>query len=301
MQFLKKVSERVPQENLQVLLHQHLSRYEDGRPLKNIHASSLTKPEGFCPRYYALHDVLELDPKDEFLSTSEQVTFQMGRDLQDNIVHWFADMGKAVGHWKCLGCGRIHQFQQRPKVCTKCQAPNFKPEEVRFESAINGASCGIDMLFVSKSGKLVPVEIKTMDKDQFKALIAPVGEHRQRTTMYLRIIAESDHSWAKLVDTQKAKILYTTKGGFGCAAPELKGWGLHDQFSPFKQYEVTRNDKLIDDLMVRSKAVKDFRDGKAGMPCGICATALVPRAARCSLKAKCFSGDYPPENDWKQP
>ena len=44
--------------------------------------------------------------------------------------------------------------------------------------------------------------------------------------------------------------------------------------------------------------LKEFRAGKVGMPFGICATALVPRAMKCPLRAACFSGEHPPVHDW---
>jgi hypothetical protein len=299
LSFAKKMKDMVPTKSLKWMLHNHLSGYEDARPLSRVHASELTKPEGFCPRFYALHDVRKAKPKDRWLSTSEAVTFDMGRKLQDSIVHWFADMGKAIGHWKCQACGRVHEFCKRPDKCTNCFCKGFNPEEVRFLSAANGASCGIDMLVNRDEPKLTPVEIKTMDKEQFKGLVAPLAEHRVRTSLYLRIIEESAHNWSNLVNMKKAIILYTTKGGYGCADPDPKKWGLSDQFSPFKEFEVTRDDSKTDDYAMRAKVVKDFRAGNIGMPCGICPTALVKRAVYCPMKGPCFSGEHPPEYEWQ--
>lgn len=299
LSFAKKAKDFLPTKSLKYMLHHHLSGYEPARPLSKVHASALTKPEGFCPRYYALHDVLSAKPKDEWLSTSERVTYDMGRDLQDRIVHHFADQGKAIGHWRCMACSKLHEFCKRPAKCVNCGCRGFRPEEVRFESASTGASCGIDMLLSNGEAKLQPVEIKTMDKEQFKGLVAPLAEHKLRTNLYLRIIAESEHNWSSLVNTQKAKVLYTSKGGFGCADPELKKWGLSDQYSPFKEYEIIRSDNATEELALRAKTVKDFRDGKIGMPCGICPTAMVKRAMYCTMKKACFSGEHPPQHDWK--
>lgn len=296
--FLKKAKEMQPKKTAKVLLHQHLSGFEKARSLANIHASDLTKAEGFCPRFVALHDVTGMKPKDEWLTTSEAVTFQMGRDLERNVVLWFAEMGRAVCHWKCVACGTMHYFQTRPQNCTECGVRAFEPKEVRFTSAINSASCGVDMLLAMGGPKLVPYELKTIDKDEFKALKAPLAEHRWRTSLYLRIIAESSHNWANMVDTDQAYILYVSKGGYGCADPELSSLGLSDKFSPFKEFEIKRDDSATDDLTKRAKVVKDFREGKVGMPCGICSSALVKRAAGCPMKAKCFSGEYPAEYDW---
>jgi len=296
--FLKKAKQYMPQRSVKFLLHQHLSGYDKARSTKIIHASELTKPDGICPRLYALADVTKFKPKDQWLSTSHRMTYQIGRDQERNIVLWFAEMGKAVCHWKCVACGIVHEFQTRPISCSKCGVRKLEPMEVRFESAYSGASCGVDMLVALGEPKLRVVELKTIDKEEFKALKAPLAEHRWRTNLYLRIIAESAHPWSNAVSTDTATILYTSKGGFGCADPELKKWGLSDQYSPFKEFEIKRNDSETDEIVARAKVIKDFREGKVGMPCGVCTTAMSSRAKACGLKGPCFSGEYPPEYDW---
>ncbi|MBN7763677.1 hypothetical protein JYP52_21295 [Nitratireductor aquibiodomus] len=297
--FLKKAKELVPKKTAKFFLHQHLSGFEKARPLALVHASELTRPGGFCPRYYALHDVTGQKPKDQWLSASERMTFQIGRDQEKNIVLWFADMGRAVCHWKCVACGSVHEFCLRPEKCKVCGTRKFDPKEVRFTSTKTGASCGVDMLLALGGPRLIPHEIKTMDKDQFKALQAPLAEHKWRTNLYLRIIAESDYPFASQIETSHGYILYTTKGGYGCADPEVKKWGLSDNFSPFKEFEIERKDADTKDLAKSAKVVKDFRDGKVGMPCGICSWPTSKRAAGCAIRKACFSGDYPPEYDWK--
>jgi hypothetical protein len=162
-----------------------------------------------------------------------------------------------------------------------------------LESAVNGASCGIDMLLALGGGKLVPYELKTIDKEQFKTLAAPLAEHRIRTNLYLRIIAESASKWAQQIDTTRGYVLYVSKGGFGCADATLKPAGINESFSPFKEYAIKRDDDLTDDYATAARIVKDFRDGKSVMPTGICPTALTKRALHCPFKVKCFDGSYP--------
>jgi hypothetical protein len=119
-----------------------------------------------------------------------------------------------------------------------------------------------------------------------------------RTNLYLRIIDESAHTWSTLVNTQKATVFYISKGGYGCADPELRKWGLTEGFSPFKEFEIARDDKATEAVAARSKVVKDFRDKKIGMPTGVCSTAMAKRAITCNFKAACFSGDHPATHDW---
>jgi hypothetical protein len=288
----------MPIHQLKYQLHKELSGYDPARPMKNVHASELTKPEGFCPRAYALHDVTEIKPKDRYLNTSLSMTFEIGRMVQNHVVHKFADMGKAIDHWECLACGKVHEFQLRPSKCLKCACKAFKPKEVRFLSDKNGASVGVDMLIANGQPKLTPVEIKTIAPEEFKALAMPLAEHKQRTALGLRIISESTHPWSELVDTKRAIVLYVSKGGFGVSDPTLKGMGFYEGFSPFKEWPVTRDDALCAEQAKRAQAVKDFRDGAAPMPCGICPTAMAKRALSCPWKAPCFSGEHPPLYDW---
>lgn len=295
LKFMKGLKVQTPpKDSLKAMLHDHLSGFEPHRGVKRIHASELTKEGGFCPRFYALADKMPKVLKDGWLTTSERVTYQIGRDMQDNIVNWFADMDRAVGDWRCRACDKLHWFQRRPAKCEGCGCKTFAPQEVRFESLKSGASCGIDMLVKLSGPKLVPVEIKTMDKEQFKDLKGPLAEHRLRSNLYLRLIDESDGH--EDIDTSRIIVLYTTKGGYGTADAAID---LDDKFSPFKEYEVTRDDSQTDALVLRAQVVTDYRAGKIGMPMGICSTALVPRAKKCSACQLCFSGDHPPEHDWK--
>jgi hypothetical protein len=299
LNFMKKLSHFVPTRDLRYLLHDFLNQKEPHRGIANVHASEATK-EGFCPRYYALMDTTAAKLPGQWVNTSEQVTFHIGRVLQDAIVNWSADMGKAVGHWKCLGCSKLEEFQKRPTKCTKCGCRAFKPEEVRFMSAVSGISGGIDMLIDLGNPLLRVVEIKTMDKDIFKLLAAPLAEHRQRTALYLQLIAESKHPWAKRIDKANADVIYVSKGGYGVADPELKKWGMVEQFSPFKRYTVSIKDVDNTEICRVAKVVKDFRAGHVGMPDGICATAVTKRAKECSACKACFSGDYPATYWWQE-
>ena len=290
--FLKKSKDLRPDSSLKYLLHSHLAGFEKARSLSVVHASDLTKSEGFCPRYYALHDVLDAQPSDNWVSTADRVTWDMGYSVQDAIVGYFSDMDRVVGHWDCASCGRRHEFCKKPSQCLNCDCKSLHPAEVRFKSEKSGVSCGIDMLVDLGDGKLTCVEIKTIQKEKFGELLAPLAEHRLRTNLYLRILSESKSFWANEVHHDKAKVFYVCKGGYK-ADPKLGAWGLPETFSPVKEFDVGRNDSLTDKMQEQAKAVLDYRNGVGGMPCGICPTAFTKRAKSCSVVKACFSGDYP--------
>jgi hypothetical protein len=299
MKFLKRMKDLSPERTLKYRLHQYLGGPKPGRSYKRIHASELTKAEGFCPRFVALMCATNAKVPDEYLITSLAVTFRIGNDLQDSLVNWFADMDVAVGHWKCGACGHLHEFCKRPQQCSTCGCKAIAPVEPRFTSAYSGASCGVDMLASLGNPKLTPVEIKTIDKEEFKGLVAPLSEHRQRTSLYLRIIEESDHPFSQQVDTQEARVFYVSKGGYGCLDDEVKKWGIGEQFSPFKEFTITRNDTVTEEPTKRARAAYQYMQGEVGMPEGICETALGKRAKRCPKVKECFSGKFPAEHEWR--
>lgn len=300
MNFLKKSSEIYSLTSLVFKLHQYLSSVEEPRSLKNIHASSVTKQDEvseFCPRYYSLYAANPLHfkkkIKSEHLDTSLNVTYEIGRRLQISVVNWFAAMGVAYGHWRCLMCNQLHSNQVRPIKCP-CGCSVFTPEEMRFTSQYSGISGGVDLVLKLGKPKLTPIEIKTIDKDQFKDLVMPLAEHRLRTNLYLRLIAESTDPWASMVDTTEAKILYVSKGGYGCKQNEtLKTLGLGETFSPFKEYTIARQDEDTQVDSDKARTAHLYRLGEAGMPVGICKTALSKRAKNCGFCKDCFSGEYP--------
>jgi len=295
--FLKKAKSLTPTLTAKLLLHRYLSGYDPARTMKILHASELTKSgddNRFCPRSYALRDLTDIKPQDKWLSASERMTFQIGRDQEANLVRWFGEMGRAVCDWRCQHCGKTHFFCLKPTQCDECGCRNFDPIEPRFTSLVTGASCGIDMLLALNGDKLIVYEIKTIDKDKFSQLQAPLAEHRWRTNFYLRIIAESDDPRADKINTSFARILYISKGGFGCADDSLAAFGLSDKFSPFKEFEIKRNDKETETLAQLALQVKKFRDNIAPIPQRICKFPHDKRAKYCPWGVTCFK-DY--QND----
>jgi hypothetical protein len=291
--FIKPITD-APERTLKYRLHSHLNQVQEGRPYHRIHASALTRedPE-FCPREYVIASLTKTKPQSETIVTALAVTFEIGRMVQDQVINWFADMGLAVGDWRCLACARLHTFAKRPVKCGLCGCRAFKPEEHRFESAFSGASCGIDMMVDLGRPRHTIVEIKTIRPEDFGVLAAPLAEHRERTNLYLRLIAESDTPESNLVDTARAKVLYVSKGGYGKQDKQLGAWGLGEQFSPFKEFDVNRDDQGSQPYWERAKMIHDFRNGTEGIPMGVCPTMLCKRAKQCPVRHACFSGQFP--------
>ena len=189
MKFLKTLADQNLQSStLKQQLHIHLAGFEKPRSLQITHASELTKQDReFCPREIALILKHKIKRPPEFVCASMRSTWNIGRAVESMIIHWMADMGVAVSDWRCRNCNHLHSFTKRPVACGSCGHKNFDPEEPRWKSAVSDASCGTDVLYDDGSGKLCIIEIKSMLDEKWIKLDGPIGEHRARTNLYMRL------------------------------------------------------------------------------------------------------------------
>jgi hypothetical protein len=303
MSFIKKPIEK--STGLRKLLHRQLAGVDQARPITRIHASDVTyDARPFCPRERAYLIANGKKPGTQRISTSEHMTFGIGHAVEDMIIDAFVEMGRAIGDWECMHCGRMHRFSKKPVVCSNkdCGHKHFKYVELRVTSPVTGVSCGIDLVLDMPGDALHSVvEIKSMDKEVFKSLVAPLAEHDKRSKLYLQSLAESEEPWTNLVRTDRAFILYSTKGGYGNACEEVPMWDFWDApFSPFKDYVIQRDDASIAKVVEKplqykawSDAVQAWRDaGEIGtaptLPPRICTSSLEKRAKACSCQVECW-------------
>jgi hypothetical protein len=127
--------------------------------------------------------------------------------------------------------------------------------------------------------KLRMVEVKSVILHDFEKLKAPLAEHRLRTNVYLRMIADSP--LAEQVETQVGHVLYVAKS-FGKWNPDDK------TISPFKEYEVARDDSITDKLLGKASEYQAFRT-MGIVPNRVCPNAACKRAKSCSVVSACFS------------
>jgi len=276
------------------LLHAHLINEREARSYSKVHASDLmSSRDEFCPREYALGLKYKNPRRSEKIATAQQVVFDYGYAVEDLIRNWFADMGRAVGDWECRACGTMAFGQRRPTKC-KCGSKGFEYREITFKSTKSAVTCRPDLLLDFGRPKLTLIETKSLDKEEFKKLVAPIAEHRWRTNLYMRIVSESDHPLADKIDTADAYVIYLTKGGYGYQDEQLRRWKLLDgDFSPFKEFEVKRDDSQTDELLERATLIQHYK--KTGeVPLGICPTSLVKRAKYCRQSEHCWSAKEMP-------
>ena len=288
--------------SIKLMVHKKLAGYEKARDDGEVHASDLMKELEFCPREWALRKQAGIKPKDQFIGTAMRITFTHGRDMEYRMRNeWLRE--HMVGRWECNVCGHEHTvFGKAPKIsCPKCGKNRWEYKETNFKSPTSGVTGGIDAIVDVGAEKHRILEIKSIDKDQFKELVAPLAEHKLRTTLYLRLAHESHLDESNKVNTQEAHILYVSKS-FGFKDDSMKVAGISDApFSPFKEYVVKRDDALVETYVQKAIVVKAFIDTpQVGMPCGVCSSGLEKRAQACSVLKQCWNGTSPSQITWME-
>lgn len=284
---------RVPSVKREI--HRVLARYEKARPISTVHASDVWgAQEKFCGRAFALLDATKVEPTGQFISAASQITFGFGKAIEDLTRNWLVEAGILVGDWVCKICKAEQSFVLYPGKCS-CGKSMWSYREMRFVSKVSGISCGIDLMVSWGSQmKAEIVEVKSIMKDAFKDLVAPLGAHRSRTNGYLRLIAESDHPASTMINTEKAKILYVCKGGY-VSDPIVATYGFRDhKFSALKEFTITRDDGATEEGSANAASLLSFRKNGGGFPERICPNSLFQRAKSCQVVTECWGDKFLP-------
>jgi hypothetical protein len=304
--FIKQMEK--PAVSVKHLIHRKLAGMEPARPHFPLRASTLLKSGyEFCPREHALMDLQQGAPKAQFVGTSLRYTFDHGKDAEKRVRNVYLRQ-EAIGHWKCRVCKHIDSAFGHcpdPKPCPKCGFKyHWEYMEPEFDHPTTAVQCHIDALIkFPEKPKLHLVELKTMAGDEFKKLMAPLAEHKLRTSLYLQMVAESEWEGKQRVDTSEASILYISKA-FGCKDEDLAKHKVKDApFSPFKEFNVKRDDKLNAKTMARARVLKIWRDTGSdvkALPAGICKSTMDPRAKQCPTCVSCYGGKFPGTLTWPE-
>lgn len=277
-----------PKQSVIGVLKQQLGGSRPGRSMHVLHASDVTR-SAFCPKRWALFDVFEKDPPNDYVATAMDVTYQMGTVAERLLVEEWAGEA-AVGNWSCRHCGEQRSMTTKPAGYCPDSKGFFKPKhwwqyrQLVVEASDYGINGGIDALFNIGAPQLVITEIKTMNPVEFDQILMPLPEHRLRTNLYMWILEHSQHPFREKICTTEGRVLYISRG-YGKLNAE---W---NEILPFKEFVVKRNDADLAEFLKRAKALHTFRQTGV-IPAGICATALDKIAKGCSVCQPCFSGKY---------
>jgi hypothetical protein len=290
MSWLKKVviaQNKPPEDSIISVLKSNMSGYRPGRDRSVLHASDVTKPN-FCPRKWALMDIEGTKSSPEYANTATRATWDIGSMTARVLIeNWAGE--HVVGNWMCRRCHQQRTMCSKPKgMCSIGGKHDWAYEEVVFVSKEYGISGSIDALFDVGKPKLVVTELKIMAPEEFATLLAPLPEHRIRTSLYLKLIADSGTPYLDRFNLHEARVLYVSRG-YGKKNEKF------GEVLPFKEFSVHRDDGGLLDLLAKVQSLKKFREIGV-VPCGICNTALDKPAQTCKLCKTCFSGDYPPNH-----
>lgn len=288
MKFLKDAHEQAFAPKMSIInrLIDGLGGYEPARSHEVVHASDITK-ESFCPRQTALLDLTKGKKKDEWIEPAMRVTFDTGNVMADLFREKWGS-GWVYGDWECVRCGAQRTFCVKP-VCP-CPAAkglmcSWRYREMNFVSKTYDVSGSLDSVCDLGSPQLFVTELKIIAPTEFEKIVAPLPEHRIRTSLYLKLVEDSNSAYKIRLNLQKAKVLYISRA-YG------KKHDKYGQILPFKEFDVARDDKALGPALEKAKKVKEWRTLKK-MPAGVCATSADKLAKQCSMCSFCFSGKYP--------
>lgn len=262
-----------------------MGRYYPERSHETVHASDVTK-SGFCARKYRLMDVLNLKQPDTYIGPGLRATFDVGKMTAKLLTdQWSGD--QALGHWKCNTCGTKKLWQKKPSDgCAGMGRCAWEYEEVNFVHEQTGLSGSIDLFMSLGQPKATAIEIKIMKVEDFDKLVAPLGEHKARTRLYLRLIAESVNPLRAWVDQAHAVVLYISRG-FG-----KKNMDAQAHIVPFKEYDVYRDDESVQPYIDRAALVHNARRDNFIPERTVCDSINCPTAKSCPVRHQCWSGAH---------
>lgn len=289
MSWLKKaiIAHNKPKSSIIEVLKRNLAGMQPGRDRTQLHASDATK-EDFCPRQWALLDLKQVSQTPYFVPTALAVTFDLGLAVEQLLVErWARDA--VVGNWVCQRCGDQRTMVSYPggycAMPTSTPRHLWKYRQVVVEAPTYDLSGGIDVLFNVGVPKLLVTECKILNASDFDTIVVPQPEHRLRTNLYLKLVADSDSPYKDQFNLHEARVLYISRG-YGKKHPE---W---NEILPFKEFVVQRDDAALQPVLTKALQLKVFRT-EGRMPAGICHTAFDKAAKKCSCCTACFSGQFP--------
>lgn len=280
MSFLQKIVEdsKKPKVSAIPFLQESLRGYKKPRSWETIHASDVAKQD-YCPRAVILTERLGVARKDEFIGTALQATFDVGNSVAQLIAEkWLVK--RAVGNWECQKCGVRRLFCKKPPQCPNHPGDYWRYEEYVFVDPVTKVSGSIDLLLEVGEPKLILYELKIMKAEDHEKLVAPLAEHRIRTSLYLGLVERSDDPNAAFVNTSFGGILYTSRGH----GKMDKDFG---EVLPFKEFFVKKDDESNSALLAKGgKVTSSRKDGS--VPERICTSVLSPFAKNCPVSGECF-------------
>jgi hypothetical protein len=182
------------------------------RPIGKPRASGLYK---CCIRMHALGNRYDLSER-KWADFSWRITYGIG-----NAVHYWIQNApdilgdKRRGWWRCTACGRVRYFGAPPKA--RCEICNARAEATIYhEHGINishplAVTGHPDMFLEQARGIYRVLEIKTIARQEFLRLVAPLIEHLWQVEVYAWACKQKASKLPVKIDDSLSYILYVAK------------------------------------------------------------------------------------------
>jgi hypothetical protein len=169
-----------------------------------------------CVREYIIGHALQKVRK-RVTDASMRTVFDIGSGIHTTVQngsHYFRDI--LFGDWACLGCGSVVKLSMRPT----CKCPNCgaNPEAFIYreiELMIGSLSGHPDLYLLMKNSTLRAGEVKSIKKDDFVSLVAPLAMHEYQLTGYIEMTKRYIEVFGPLgkipFDSSRGFLIYVSK------------------------------------------------------------------------------------------
>lgn len=240
-----------------------------------VHVSSLT---AFCGRQMVL---MRREEQTLFRSITggHRVMWRIGRAVESHIREQFItgrNYNDIHGRWTCR-CGETTHagLIRRNAICNSCNGPVNVYGEYTLRDD-DAQLVGNPDLLIEHEGSIVVVEIKSMTKDRWAELTAPLADHILQAGMYHDLLLARGMRPHKML-----VFVYCTK--------EFK-YG-----SPYKEFHVDATTAGLTAIRssLRNSVADAIEHERAGSlpPRTVCSSAASQMAKQCPVCAKCFNSD----------
>lgn len=217
----------------------------------------------------------------ESINGFHRLMWKYGRAAEEHIresVIASTNGSTVYGDWHCP-CGELRHVGMKPvnASCSNCgrNADIYNEHPIRNEEYKIIGSCDLPLM---SQGHLVPVEIKSMKRDQWEGLDAPLANHVTQVALYRWLYQQA--GWR--VHTRCA-LVYVVK--------EYKNRSKEFP-SPYKEFHVDCESEEVS-IMVGAalEEAASIRDALAEdyLPRRICNSSTETRAKQCSMAHLCFN------------
>jgi hypothetical protein len=237
-----------------------------------IHSSSL---DNFCARRAAIFDKNNSTPR-EYVQGAMKIVWKMGRAVEEHIREaLISSLGKKNfhGQWECK-CGKTkHIGLWADKDCQVCGTKTNNYKELTIYNEEYKIANNPDLVAVSKNNQKIIIEIKSMNKEDFDELEAPLSSHVRQANRYVRFSRMNGS-----VTSGKVTIVYARK--------DYKYSGVYKPF--VVDVDTVALETAFLEELDQAKKLREYFKTSELPEREFCVSAMSPMAKKCLACNDCF-------------